>query len=265
MSASEVNFSFNGLHCLRDFGCVYIANENGRTISPATERDEYDIAGVSGTVLIGQRAKHNPFTMSGVLVPMKTPKTLQAAQQLARDVAAWLKVGRRKLSFDYEPLYQHDAEVQSAITWDTRVWMDGGIAITFLVQPYTRDLTPATAQKAMVAGGDSLFVPVNTVDPCPVSFTIKNTGSSAITSIKITDPNGKTVELAKGMSLAVGATLTLNMEPPIGAEISTGTASTNALRYAVRFDQLTLQEPDYLTFVMDGPALVTATAWGCLL
>ena len=121
MSASEVNFSFNGLHCLRDFGCVYIANENGRTISPATERDEYDIAGVSGTVLIGQRAKHKPFTMSGVLVPMKTPKTLQAAQQLARDVAAWLKVGRRKLSFDYEPLYQHDAEVQSAITWDTRL------------------------------------------------------------------------------------------------------------------------------------------------
>ena len=161
MSVAEVNFSFNGLHCLRDFGCIYIANENGRTISPATERDEYEIAGASGTVLIGARATHKPYNLSGVLVPMKTPKTLQAAQQLARRISAWLKSGRCALTWDYEPMQQHQAEVLDAINWDSKVWIDGGIAITFRVQPFTYDLTPTVAQQNISAGTSTMLVPVS--------------------------------------------------------------------------------------------------------
>ena len=151
MSAAEVNFSFNGLHCLRDFGCIYIADKT-RIISGKTERSEYSIAGVSGTILMGDKAIRQPYNLTGTLVPMKTPKTLQACQQLARDVAAWLLAGRCRLCWDYEPLCQHDAEVVDAIKWDTKAWIDGGITVTFRVQPYARDLVPATASAAMAAG-----------------------------------------------------------------------------------------------------------------
>lgn len=264
MSAAEVNFTFNGLHCLRDFGCVYIADKT-RTISPETERSEYSIAGVPGTVLMNDRPNHKPYTMTGTLVPMKTPATMQAAQQLARDVAAWLKTGRHQLCWDYEPMHCHEAEVTAAIKWNTNAWIDGGIAVTFTVQPYTRDLTPAVTQKSAAAGTTALLVAVNTVDPCPVSLTIKNTGSSPITRVVVADPAGHTVELSKNLSLAVGATLSLNMEPPIEATIINGSSVANALPHAVKFDQLQLTEPGNLTVTLSGPALVTATAWGCLL
>lgn len=263
MSAAEVNFSFNGLHCLRDFGCVYIADKS-RIVSPETERSEYSIAGVAGTVLMGDKPMHRPYNLTGTLVPMKTPASMQAGQQLARDVAAWLKTGRHQLCWDYEPMHYHEAEVTAAIKWDTKAWIDGGIVVTFRVQPYTRDLTPAVTQVSAAAGSTQVLVPVHTVDPCPVNVTIKNTGSSPITSVVVADPDGRTVELSKNLSLAAGATLQLNMEPPIGATITSGSSVTNALPHAVKFDQLQLKEPDYLTVTLSGPALVTATAWGCL-
>ena len=33
MNLNEINFSFGGLHCLRDFGCIYVENK-GHTIAP---------------------------------------------------------------------------------------------------------------------------------------------------------------------------------------------------------------------------------------
>lgn len=263
MSAIEVNFSFDGLHCLRDFGCVFIADAP-RVVSPETERSEYSIAGVAGTVLMGDKPIHQPYSLTGTLVPMKTPSSMQAGQQLARDVAAWLKRGRRRLCWDYEPEHYHEAEVTAAIKWDTKVWMDGGIAVTFRVQPYTRPLSPTVKQKTVAAGSDTLQVPVHTVDPCPVSITIQNTGGGPISRVVVADPEGHTVELSKNLSLPVGATLKINMEPPIGAEIISGGAAANALKYAVRFDPLRLKAPGRLAVTLSGQALVTATARGCM-
>lgn len=263
MSAGEVNFTFNGLHCLRDFGCIYIADKT-RIISGKTERSEYSIAGVSGTILMGDKAIRQPYNLTGTLVPMKTPQSLQACQQLARDIAAWLLAGRCKLSWDYDPLHQFDAEVVDAIKWDTKAWFEGGITVTFQVQPYARDLVPATASANMPSGVNTLLVPVSTVDPAPVSVEINNTGSTAITGVRISDPDGHSVTLSKGMSLAAGDVLKIDMEPPIGATIISGETTTSALRYAEVFDQLTLREPDYLTVTLTGgSAWVTATAWGC--
>lgn len=264
MSAAEVNFTFNGLHCLRDFGCIFIAAEP-RIISPATNQPEYTIAGVSGTILMGDKPTHEPYLLAGVLVPMKTPKSSQAAQQLARRVSAWLKSGRHMLSWDYEPMHQHAAEVVAAIEWETRTWMDGGLAVTFLVQPYTYDLTATVKQKSITAGVSALPVPVSTGVPCPVSIKLTNTGSAPITRVRVATVKGKTVELAKGMSLAAGAVLRLDMEPPIGATITAGDVVTNALRYAVKFDHLTLSGPEILTIEADGTATVTATARGCMI
>ena len=264
MSVAEVNFTFDGLHCLRDFGCIFIADPT-RIVSPKTNRPEYSIAGMSGTILMGDKATHEPYMVPGVLVPIKTPQSAQAAQQLARRVAAWLKTGRRVLSWDYEPMHQHAAEVVAAIEWETKTWMDGGLAVTFKVQPYTYDLTATVKQKTISAGTSTLLVPVSTGEPCPVSIKLTNTGSAAITRVRVATAAGKAVELAKGMSLAAGAMLNLTMEPPIGAAITSGGVTTNALRYAVKFDQLTLAGPENLTIEVDGAATVVATARGCML
>lgn len=264
MSVAEVNFTFDGLHCLRDFGCIFIADAT-RIVSPATNRPEYSIAGMSGTILMGDKETHEAYTVRGVLVPMKTPQSDQAAQQLARRISAWLKAGRRVLSWDFEPMHQHMAEVAAAIEWQSKTWMDGGMNVTFKVQPYTYDMTATVKQKTVTAGTSTLLVPVSTGVPCPVSVKFTNTGATAITRVKVATASGKAVELSKGMSLAAGAVLELSMEPPIGAAITADDVTSSALRYAVRFDQLTLNGPEYLTIETDGTATVVATARGCML
>lgn len=265
MSAKEVNFTFNDLHCLRDFGCVFILSSGGRTVSPATQRNAYEIAGVSGSILLGEKATHAPYTLAGQLVPMVTPKSEAAAQQIARRVSAWLLSGRGVLIWDYEPFQSHIAEVTAATEWNTKVWMDGGLAFTFTVQPYTYDLAPTISRKELSAGVGTLAVPVSTVLPCPVSVSLTNKGSAAITAVKVSAPNGNTVGLGKGMKLLPGETLDINMEPPIGATISGGSATVNALRYALRFDPLELSGPGSLTITTDGKAAVVATARGLFL
>lgn len=264
MSVAEVNFTFDGLHCLRDFGCIFIADAT-RIISPTTNQPEYSIAGVSGTVLLGDKATHEPYTIAGTLVPLKPPQSAQAVQQLARRVTAWLKSGRHELSWDYEPMHWHIAEVVAAIEWETKTWMDGGLAVVFKVQPYTYDLTATVKQKTLPAGTSTLLVPVSTGMPCPVSVKLTNTGSAAITRVKVATAAGKAVELAKGMSLTAGAVLNLDMTPPIGAAITAGGVTTNALRYAVKFDWLTVAGPENLTIEVNGAATVVATARGCML
>lgn len=264
MSVAEVNFSFNGLHCLRDFGCIYIENDR-RTVSPETRRNEYEIAGVSGTILLGDQVAHSVYTLTGTLVPMKSPESMQAAQELARRVSAWLKSGRGVLIWDYEPTQMHYAEVITATEWNTQAWMDGGLAITWQVQPYTYDLTPTVCRKTFEAGSNEMTVPVYTGIPCPVSVAVTNEGTSAITRVKISTAAGQVVEMSKGLSLAAGAVLRLNMDPPIGAAIEVSGRQTNALRHAVRFDQLTLSGPEVLTIEANGKIRVEATARGCAL
>lgn len=249
---------------MQDFGCIFIV-ESSRTVSPATRQSEYTIAGVPGTILLGDKVTHDPYNLSGVLVPMHTPETWQEAQQLARRISAWLKSGRGVLTWDYEPMHRHIAEVLSAIEWETRTWMDGGLAITFRVQPYTYDRNATVKRMHMNAGTCTMLIPVSTVVPCPVSIELSNEGTTPISRIKVTTASGRVVELAKGMRLAAGAVLRLDMEPPIGAVITDGHTMSNALRYATRFDLLTVNGPESLTIETDGNAAVTASVRGCML
>ena len=53
MRLNEINFSFDGLHCLRDFGCFYV-EKSGHPAAPAKTPNEYEIAGLSGTGMVGQ-------------------------------------------------------------------------------------------------------------------------------------------------------------------------------------------------------------------
>ena len=260
MSAAEVNFTFNGLHCLRDFGCVFI-EDSTRVVTPQTELDEYTIAGHSGSILMGDIAIYNVYTIAGSLVPMRTPRSMTEAQALARRLAEWLKSGRHTLAWDYEPGYQHEADVPGALEWDTQVWMDGGLRVAFQVQPFTWDAQATTACASITAGTSKLSVPVHSPIPCPVSLRITATGS--ISSVRVETPEGKAAALAKGMALAAGDVLTLDMETPIGATITRDGAESNALCYATRLDWLTITNGEPLTITTNGPADVVAKARGC--
>lgn len=260
MSAAEVNFTFNGLHCLRDFGCIFIA-DNTRVVAPQTDRDEYTIAGHSGSILMGDTATYSVYTIGGVLVPMHSPRSMTQAQALARRLAEWLKSGRHTLSWDYEPGYQHEADVPDALEWENQTWMDGGLRIAFNVQPYTWDAQTTTARASITAGTSKLSVPVHSPIPCPVSLQITATGD--ISSVRVETPDGKAAALDKGMALKSGDVLAIGMEVPIGATITSGGSETNALRYATRFDWLTITDGKPLTITIDGPADIVAKARGC--
>ena len=39
MRLNEINFSFAGLHCLRDFGAIYV-EKSGHPVTPAIRRNE---------------------------------------------------------------------------------------------------------------------------------------------------------------------------------------------------------------------------------
>ena len=82
MRLNEINFSFDGLHCLRDFGCFYV-EKSGHPAAPAKTPNEYEIAGLSGTVRM-EGQTYDPLKFAGSLYFTTDPPT-QAAGNAAQD------------------------------------------------------------------------------------------------------------------------------------------------------------------------------------
>lgn len=231
MNLSEINFSFGGLHCLRDFGCIY-AEDRGHAIAPQIRRNEYEIAGVPGTILMpGDLPETLEF--DGTLFFLRDPPSQAAAQQQLRRIAAWLTSGRQRLIFDYEPLRYYIASVDGELNWGFSDWIEGGLDVTFTAQPYAYALDE-TAASAMTGGTSAQvnFV-LATGAPAPIRAEILNTGAAPVTGVTLTA--GESAVQFSGMNIAPGEALRIDMEPPIGAEFSDG---ENALPHAARFDFL---------------------------
>ena len=86
MKLNESGFTFNGRHCRRDMGCWWI-EKDGHPISPEVQRNEYEIAGVSGSILM-DGATRNGLTFSGTLVMAQEPATQTEAQEKLRALMA---------------------------------------------------------------------------------------------------------------------------------------------------------------------------------
>lgn len=242
MSLREINFSFDGKHCLRDFGCLYVAKKT-RPVSPASSFQTYKVAGQSGTASFGDKRTHEVMRHTGTLYLMETTPTQAAAQEIYRRIGAWLKVGRRPLIWDYEPDRYLLAEVPAGVTFDESGWIDGGLAIEFQCQPFAYSLRPDGVRGQLTGSGTlALSLPLYTGEPAPVCCELENTGTAPIHSVTV-EVGDKTVALSKGMQLLAGQTLTIDMEPPIGAAITTADGATNALPYAERFDYLVASGP----------------------
>ena len=233
MLLRETGFSFNGLHSRDNFGLIY-AEKEGHNIIPGIVRNEYQIAGISGTILLpGETRK--PMVFDGTLYPAQERATQAQAQQLLRQVAAWLTAGRCPLIFDYEPGLFYMAELTDASKWSLKNWFGGELPITFTAQPFAYRATVNSATVNATGAAATVTVNVQTGERAPLVMTIKNTGAATITGVQISIGNETPVILA-GMTLAAGQTLTIDMETPIGATIG----SSNALPYATAFTPVQL-------------------------
>lgn len=232
MNLNEINFSFGGLHCLRDFGAIYV-EKSGHAIAPAIKRNEYDIAGMAGSLAM-PGALPETVTFSGSLYFLHSPPSQAAAQERLRRVAAWLTNGRQRLIFDYEPLRFYMASVDGALKWSYSGWIDGGLDVEFTAQPYAWAVNETTASKDTTGTSAQLDLTLDTGVPTPLGIVIQNTGTAPITGVAVT-ASGKQAAFS-GMSIAQGDALQIDMEPPIGAVFASG---DNALPYASRFDTLT--------------------------
>ena len=248
MRLNEINFSFDGLHCLRDFGCFYV-EKSGHPVAPAKMPNEYEIAGLSGTVRM-EGQTYDPLKFAGSLYFTTDPPTQAAAQEMLRKISAWLLAGRRRLIFDYEPTRFYLAEVTASSKWSYSDWMEGGLDIEFEAQPFAYNVDENTASKATTAASNTLTLIATTGEPAPLKVTVKNTGTAAITGVTVT-AGGKKAELTKALNIAAGSSLTIDMEPPIGAVYGNG---DSALPCAKRFDYIALP---------DGPNVINvALAYG---
>lgn len=231
MRQNEMGFTFAGKHT-SDFGLVYVENK-GHTLAPKAKRNEYTIAGKSGTVLM-PGSTLDPIEFNGTLyLVANEPETQREAQRLARNIMAWLGQGRQPLIFDYEPNLYYLAQVDKDVIWSLANWFGGEISITFTAQPYAYSVTPDTAAMQTAAASISIPLEVHTLHPAPLEVQITNTGEAAITRVQVA---GGKVDL-QDIGLQPGHSLTIGMEEPINAFFDDG---MEALPHAKRFDLLLL-------------------------
>ncbi len=237
MNLNEINFSFGGLHCLRDFGMIYV-EKSGHPIRGKAVRNEYGIAGVSETVLLpGETRK--PMDFKGSLFFINDPPSQAEAQARLRRIAAWLGNGRQQLIFDYEPDVYYLAQVNDEQKWDYGDWIDGGLTIALTAQPYAYNVRTNSAQAVLTGTAGTVALVANTVEPAPIRITLANVGTAAITYAEFT-LGAASVRLtaALGFALAAGARVVIDMEAPAGAAYGDG---SDALPCAERFDPLLAQ------------------------
>lgn len=231
-----VNFTFDGKHCYRDFGMVWIFTQ--RPASPQQEDPSITIGGMSGTIRLeseDDEPVYLPMKVSGKLCPMSSPPSQQAAWKRWHEITSWLRAGRCPMIFDADPEKRYMAEVLDEIVWDETQWDEGELSVNFLIQPYAEDVRESRAVASMEASG-ALLLDVGGNRRTPVSFEIKNTGSANLIACNV-DVGVRRVKLS-GISVAPGASLQLQMQPPIGAEIHTEAGVIDAMPHATRFDYL---------------------------
>ena len=220
MLLRESGFTFGTRHSRRDMGLIY-AEKDGHIVIPEIKRNSYSIAGMSGTLLLAGEA-WQPFNIEGTLYPANEPATQADAQDMLRDVAAWLTNGRQRLIFDYEPNIYYLAELSAASKWSLKNWFGGELQVRWTAQPFAYNVEEDTASVDVSSGGSkSVNLRAYTGLPAPLKLTVRNTGSAPITRVSF---GGITLA---GMSIGAGSTLVVDSEPPAGAKIG----SSNALSY----------------------------------
>lgn len=263
------NFTFDGQHCLSDMGLIYVPAATRSIIAPR-KVVSYSIAGMSGTQAYGDASVAEAYTETGVLYSAGDLRSETEARALWRKVAAWLTVGRRHLIWDSEPGCYIVAEA-TQLHMSEYGWLDGGLQVTWLCQPYHWDCYPQLLlQTELTTAYPSVTAQLqaDTGLPAPVTLAAKVTGTAALTGLEICI-GGKYARLA-GMELAAGTVLEITMDYPIGATITAPDGTQiSALGYMVLLEELLIPATGAVasvsaTYTGDGGASsVWLTAHGC--
>lgn len=232
MLQNEMGFTFAGRHT-SEFGLVWVESKS-HTLAPEVIRNEYTIAGKSGTVLLPGKTR-KPLEFSGSLFLVDDePESQRVAQMKVREILAWLCQGRQRLVFDYEPERFYLAQVDKSITWNLANWFGGEISITLTAQPDAYSCQADTATLEATTAMVGVQLDVHTLRPAPLEMRVTNKGAATLTSVAAM---GGRINL-DGLNLAKDQSLTISMEEPISAFFDDG---SNALPCAQRFDLVLLE------------------------
>lgn len=244
------NFTFDGQHCLTDFGLIYVPSATRPAIAPRSVVS-YTIDGMSGTQAYGDQHTAQAYQETGVLYSTGDLRSETEARALWRRVAAWLCAGRRQLIWDSEPDRYVIAEV-TQLQDGKFTWVESGLQVTWLCQPYhwDRQLQATSVQLTGDAPAVTAALHVDTGLPAPMTITAAASGSANLTALEISMGGGR-ISLT-GMAIAPGETLHVQMAYPIGATITAADGSTQSAMAC-------MEQLDVLA-VPAGGAEVTVTA-----
>ena len=258
------NISFDGYHCREHMGLIYVPDKPEQLIAPQTIYS-YSISGSPGTTAYGDQHIIREYNLSGTFYPARDIDDEAEARRLWRGIAQWLGVGRRKLVMDSEPDKYIIAEVQSMDN-DEYGWIDGGLHVTWLCQPYHWVLHPDELS-LIVTGSASSDWCVETSLPAPVDVSIVNSGTVAVTSATVF-VDSKCV-VFEGLELLPDERLDITMMTPIGAVITSEDGEKiSAMPMMKTFDQLLASGKVKISCALNfaasgGSAILQLKAHGC--
>ena len=232
MLLRESGFTFDGKHSYGNFGFMYSEKDAGHQAMPAPVRNEYQIAGQSGSVLFPGET-HQVMTFSGTLYPHDEPRTQMDAQARIRAVQAWLGSGRKKLIFDYEPDKYYLAQLTQRSQWSLKNWFGGQLDIAFEAQPYAYAVHESVFTSDATQGFIYMYPNMVTLQPAPAVIRITNLTGYETRWVNVN--NGQFVFTP--LSIAQNHYLEINSETPIGATFD---GTDNALPYCTAFRPLML-------------------------
>ena len=231
---SQLGFTFAGKHTMRDWGLYFIPD--AVYMAGALDRNEYDVGGADGTLLLSG-VKRRPWQLKGALYRAEDVPLYSAGSASLREIIAWLHHGRDRLILDYETDKFYLAQVDGVFTWTDKTWMDGGLPITFTVQPRAWAVTQSSFQGASTDGEASLSCEMGGTLETPPTIRIVNLGEEPITDVTVTC-GGKCWTL-EGLNLEQAKRLTISCAAPAGASVNTD-GEVSVLDKVTRADALTL-------------------------
>lgn len=233
MKPGEINFSFNGKHCYRDFRCWAIWKQ--KPMGGKATRNTHRISGRSGTVLLDGTPVYDEMQWDCTLGFREPPTTEMQAQERWRAICAWLRAGRCELTQDCEPGRYWLAEVDDEMTLAYDSWDEGLLTVRFTVQPYSYARNRSTAQKTFAAAG-TMTLTVPSCEPVPIGIKAENTGTQTLTALTVL--LGDATVALTGLSVLPGDVVTLVMDDPIDATVTHQETETSILVKAAAFDPL---------------------------
>ena len=198
MDPPSDNFTFDGRHCLNDFGCMFVLNQ--MTGTPKTDISKYEISGLPGTLRYeDQDLALKEGSIKGTLyfVNRAQDGALMTGSEVAQrmhDVASWLVLaGRAKLCFDADVTRCYEAEIENDATFDRSGWENGKLALTLTTQPLAIDIQESSAQQTFsLEANTAQRMELSSAFPrgmgyvTPLVLFIQNVGNDAITDLQIT-------------------------------------------------------------------------------